>query len=78
MQVQIYTTKLDKSTVKNNEKEAARIAAEIEGKRATNVHQAEERGQIAYREAASLYSALAVQRCSCETRSRQASSGFAG
>lgn len=48
--VQIYTTKLDKSKAGISEKEAARIAREIEGRKTNNPHQAEERGQIQYRE----------------------------
>ena len=48
--MQIYTTKLDRSKAKISEKEAARIAREIEGKKTSNPHQAEERGQIQYRE----------------------------
>ena len=50
MLMQIYTTKLDRSKAKISEKEAARIAREIEGKKTNNPHEAEERGQIQYRE----------------------------
>lgn len=55
--LQMYTTKLDKSQARISEREAARIAAEIEGKRTTNIHQAEERGQISYREMARVLTA---------------------
>lgn len=41
---ELYTTKLDKGNTKITEAEAARIAAEIEGKVASNTHMAEERG----------------------------------
>ena len=51
MGAQIYTTKLDRSKAGISEKDAARIAREIEGKKTSNPHLAEERGQIAYREA---------------------------
>ena len=50
----MYTTKLDKSRAKISEREATMIAAEIEGKKTTNLHLAEERRQIDYREAVCL------------------------
>ena len=51
----MYTTKLDKSRAKISEREATRIAAEIEGKKTTNLHMAEERQQIEYREAVRIH-----------------------
>ena len=46
----LYTTKLDRKRAGISEREAARIAREIEGGKTGNAHMAEERGQIAYRE----------------------------
>ena len=46
----LYTTKLDRKRAGISEREAARIAREIEGGKTANPHMAEERGQIAYRE----------------------------
>lgn len=45
-QEEIYTVKLDPTKAGISEAEAARLAAEIEGSTTTNVHLAEERGQM--------------------------------
>ena len=50
LSAQIYTTKLDKSKAGISEREATRIAREIEGRKTNNPHLAEERGHIQYRE----------------------------
>jgi PAB1-binding protein PBP1 len=57
----LYTTKLDRNNAGISEKDAARIAKEIEGRKTNNPHLAEERGQIAYREMVSSFSPLVVK-----------------